>query len=624
MKQLTIQEAFDLAFRHHQAGRLREAEDLYRQILSQQPEHAEATHHLGLTAHQGGRNDIALDLILRAIALRPDYAEAHGNLGIVLKEQGRLDEAIAAYRQAIVLSPGLPDAHSNLGIALKEKGQLDEAIAAYRQAIALRPDFPEALSNLGIALTDQGQLDEAIAAHRRALALNPSLPQVYNNLGNALAGQGRLDEAIEAFRRAIAIRPTYALAHSNLILTLHYHPAYDMQAIAEELRRWNHEHASPLRRLIKSHSNNRSADRRLRIGYVSPDFREHPVGRFLLPLLTHHDRDRFEVFGYAQVPAPDEITRRLASCTDGWRSILGLSDAQAVDLIRRDEIDILVDLTMHTSNNRLRIFAHKPAPVQVAYLACCSSTGLETINYRLSDPYLDPTGEESFYSEQTIRLPDTYWCYESRTDSIEVGPLPALARGAITFGCLNNFRKVSEPALGLWIQLLRAVPDAQLLLGSQEGGHRRRVRERLEREGIDASRVRFAGRVGLQEYLRLYHEIDIALDTFPYAGGATTCDAIWMGVPTVSLVGRTAVGRGGLSILSNVGVPELVARSEEEYLRIARELANNLPQLIQLRSTLRQRMEQSPLMDAPKFARNVESAYRQMWHAWCARAIDGS
>jgi protein O-GlcNAc transferase len=269
--------------------------------------------------------------------------------------------------------------------------------------------------------------------------------------------------------------------------------------------------------------------------------------------------------------------------------------------------------------SRLLVFARKPAPVQVTYLAYCSTTGLETIDYRLSDPYLDPPGgDESCYSEQTIRLPETYWCYQMSLATPEVGPLPAAESDHITFGCLNNFCKVSEPTLAAWAKLLRAIPNARLLLHAYEGTHRQRVQERLEREGIEPKRVRFAGLRPSREYFDLYQQIDIALDTFPYGGGTTTCDALWMGVPVVSLVGKTAVGRGGLSILSNVGLPELVACSEEEYVRIASELARDLARLSNLRSTLRQRMERSPLMDAPRFAPNIEAAYREMWRKWCA------
>jgi predicted O-linked N-acetylglucosamine transferase (SPINDLY family) len=315
------------------------------------------------------------------------------------------------------------------------------------------------------------------------------------------------------------------------------------------------------------------------------------------------------------------MTDRLRQSADVWRDIVGWSDALVADRVRQDRIDIAVDLTLHGGDNRLLVFARKPAPVQVTYLAYCSSTGLSTIDYRLSDPYLDPPGmDESVYSERTIRLPETYWCYQPIGAPPEVNALPALEQGHITFGGLNNFCKVSEPALAAWAKLLRAVPHAHLLLHAHEGAHRQWVRERLKGEGLEPARVRFAGFMPMERYFALYRQIDIALDTFPCGGGTTTCDALWMGVPVVSLVGQTAVGRGGLSILSNVGLPELAARSAEEYVRIASELAHDLPRLSRLRKTLRQRMAQSPLMDAPRFARHIEAAFRQMWRQWCATA----
>ncbi|MGA2500518.1 MAG: tetratricopeptide repeat protein [Tepidisphaeraceae bacterium] len=688
--QLPIEQAFQIAVQHHQAGQLPQAEQLYRQILAQQPNHADALHLLGVIARQVGRSDIAVDLIRRAIALKPNdpeahynlgnalkdtgqlddaiasyrraialqptcaeacsnlgnalrnkgqldqaiaacrqavalmpgYAEAHNNLGIGLANQGQLDEAIASFRQAIALKSDYAEAYNNLGAALKDRGRTDEAIAALRQAVALKPNYPKAHSNLCVALRDRGRLDEAIAACHQAIALEPNFPEAHSNLGNVFKDKGQLDEAIAAYRQAIALKPDYAEAHSNLVCTMHFHPAADARTIAGERRRWNLQHAEPLRQFIQPHANDRSPDRRLRIGYVSPDFRGHVVGQFLLPLLAHHDKNQVEVFAYAQVAVPDAMTQRLHACTDHWRGIVGLADAQVADLIRQDRIDILVDLAMHTAHNRLLVFARKPAPIQVTYLGYCSSTGLETIDYRLSDPYLDPPDmDESVYSEQTIRLPETYWCYQPGAASPDVGPLPALERGFITFGCLNNFCKVSEPTLTAWAGLLRTVPNSQLLLHAHEGSHLQRLQERLAREGIEPTRVRFARKVPLADYFRLYQEIDIALDTFPYGGGTTTCDALWMGVPVVSLVGKTVAGRGGLSILSNLGLPELVAGSQEGYVQIAGTLAGNLPRLRELRSILRRRMEHSPLVDAPRFARNIEAAYRQMWRRWCALAV---
>ncbi len=575
-----------IAIGHHKAGRLPHAQQLYRQILAQQPNHPDALHLFGLIAHQSGRNDIAVNLISQALAVKPAYPEALNNLGMALKDQGKFDEAVAAYHRAILLKPNWAQACYNLGNALKESDRLDDAIAAYHQAISLKPDFVNA----------------------------------WNNLGVVLRMAGRVDDAVAAYHKAITIRPDYAHAHSSLIYTLHFHPAHDDRTIAEELGRWNRQHAKPLRKFIQPHTNDRHPDRKLRIGYVSPDLGNHPVGRFLLPLLVHHDRKSFEIFAYAQVPRPDGVTQRLVSHTDQWRSISALSDTQVDHLTRQDRIDILVDLTMHTAHNRLLVFARKPAPVQVTWLAYPGSAGLDTIDYRLSDPYLDsPDGDESPYCEKTIRLPNTFWCYQPSIDSVEIGPLPCLKNRFITFGCLNNFCKISDRLLAIWAKILQVMPSSQFLIHAHEGSHRLQLLERMRQEGIDPSRIEFVSKVPLEDYFRLYDRIDIALDTFPYAGGTTTCDALWMGVPVVSLVGNTAVGRGGLSILSNVGLPELAARSQEQYVHIATELANDLPRLTNLRSSLRRRMEQSTLMNAQGFTDQMESAYRRIWRDWCSQ-----
>jgi predicted O-linked N-acetylglucosamine transferase (SPINDLY family) len=359
----------------------------------------------------------------------------------------------------------------------------------------------------------------------------------------------------------------------------------------------------------------------LRVGYVSPHFRQHPVGRFLLPLLENHDHAAFEILCYSGDWRRDEITERLQRASDGWRCTVGVSDEELARLIREDRIDILVDLTMHMENSRLLVFARKPAPIQVTYLAYCSTTGVETIDYRLTDPYLDqPNEDPHFYSEESVHLPRTYWCFEPPADAPAAAELPASANGRITFGCLNNFAKVTAPALAAWAEILGSVAGSKLLLHCPPGGHRQRVLADLAARGINANRVEFVARVAFQEYLRLHNRIDIALDPFPYAGGTTTCDALWMGVPVVSLAGQTAVSRAGLSLLSNVGIPELAASTREEYVRLGASLARDLPRLSELRRTLRQRMRRSPLMNAPQFARDVETEYRMMWAKWCEPA----
>jgi protein O-GlcNAc transferase len=654
MPQLSVDEAMQKASQHHQAGRLAEAEALYRQILAQHPDHAEALHLIGVLAGQTGHADAAIDLIGRAIQLKPDFPEAYSNLACahaakgqidqaiaayrtvvklrpssaearhglatVLRTNGQVDEAIAAYSWAIQLRPNYPQAQSDLGNVLRAKGRFDEAIAAYRQAITLRPNFPEAHINLGITLRVIGQFDDAIAAFQQAIALDPSNAEAHCLLGGALRVNGRLSDAIAAYRQAITLRPNFPEAHSNLIFALHYHPDYDAQSIAEELNRWNIQHAEPLRRLIRPHACDRSVDRHLRIGYVSPDFRDHVVGRNLMPLFQHHDRRQFEIVCYADVLRSDAMTAQFQQHTDCWRNIVGQSDDQVADQVRNDRIDILVDLVLHSGGNRLLVFARKPAPIQVTFAGYPGSTGLKAIDYRLSDPYLDPPGmQKSLCAEQVIRLADSFWCYDPLDcQDIAVNSLPSLKTGVVTFGCLNNFcKKVHDGVLALWAQVLRRVEGSRLLILAPPGSHRQRTLDRMRQEGIDSERIEFLPRHSRRQYLELYHRIDVGLDSFPYNGHTTSLDSFWMGVPVVSLVGQTAVSRAGWCQLSNLGLADLAGKTQEQFAQIAVELANDAQRLQELRSTLRRRMEKSPLMDAPRFAQNIEAAYRQMWRTWC-------
>ncbi|MGA3067042.1 MAG: tetratricopeptide repeat protein [Tepidisphaeraceae bacterium] len=684
MTSATVQQIFESAVRHHQAGRFPEAEKAYRQVLAQQPEHPGALHFLGVIANQLGQSDQAVDLIRRAIALnpnlpdahcnlgialknagqvdqaiaafgraialRPDFAEAHNNLGNALKNKGLLDEAVAAYRRAIALNSSFAEAYSNLGNALRDKGQFDESVAALRQSIALKPDSAEAHNNLGNSLKDLGQLDEAIVAFDRSIALRSIVPEVHYNLGTALLDKGRLEEAVSALRRAIALKPNYpeaytnlanvlkdlgqldeaiaalrqALAikpdapeiHGNLIFTLQYHPAYDPATISAELAHWDQLHAAPLRESLLPHENDCSADRRLRIGYVSPDFRNHCQAFFTLPLLRNHDHGAFEVYLYSSVRRADKVTPQIREYADVWREVARQSDEELARIIRQDRIDILVDLTMHMADSRPMLFARKPAPIQIAWLAYPGSTGLSAMDYRLTDPYLDPPGEhDDRYVEKSIRLADTFWCFDPAIDPPEVNPLPALTSGYITFGCLNNFCKATDQTLSLWSSVLKSVPNSRLILLSPQGRHRPRAVAKL---GIEPHRVEFIPYQARREYFRTYHRIDLCLDTFPYNGHTTSLDSLWMGVPVISFCGDSVVSRAGFSQSMNLGLAdEFVGHTPDDFVRLAVEWATHPTRLAEIRSTLRPRMETSPLMDARRFAVNIESVYRQVWRNWC-------
>ena len=655
---MTIEQAFAAALQHHQSGRLAEAEAIYREILAVEPRQPGALHYLGVIAHQVGRHELAVDLIQQAIAIAPAIPDFYSNLGEAYRRLGQVDTAIAAYRQALALHPDYPEAHSNLGNALWEKGQLNEAIAACRRAIALRPDYPEAHSNLGVALSDQGQYDAAIAACRQAIAYKPDYAEAYNNLGNALKEKGQLAEAAAAYRQAIALNPNYAdacfnlavtlrdegqldtaiaayrqaralkpgdlEAHSILLHTLHCHPGLDARAIAEEHRLWNREHAEPLARFVPRHPNDRSPDRRLRIGYVSPDFRGHSVAYFLEDLFAGHDPAQVEIFCYANLKRPDEVTARLRQMVPHWREILGLPDAQVAALVGEDKIDILVDLAGHTARGRLPLFARKPAPLQVTWLGYPGTTGLEAMDFRLTDARADPPGmTEHLHTERLVRLPDGAWCFRPSAQTPLVSEPPVRHNGRITFGCFNAMAKITTPLLILWSRILHGLPGSRLLLKNRsllDASTRERIQAVFTDAGIGPERIELADyTTTVGDHLAIYGQVDIALDTFPYHGTTTTCEALWMGVPVVTLAGQTHASRVGVSLLSSVGLPELIAASSEEYLRIAVNLGHEVERLSELRAGLRARMSSSPLMDGPRFARNLEQAYRQMWRDWCGK-----
>jgi protein O-GlcNAc transferase len=611
---------FNLGIILQARGQLDQTIAAYRQAIALRPNYADAHSNLGVALLNTGQLDQAIAAFRQAVILKPNFAEAHFNLGNALRSSGQLDEAIAAYRQAIALRPNYADAYNNLGVAMKYKRQLDESIAACRRAIAIRPNYAEAHNNLGNALRELGQLDESIAAFRQAIALEPDLSEAHNNLGNALKDQGQLDLAMAAYRAALLLKPDYPGAQSNLLYVMYFHPGYDAQAIYEEHRRWSQQHAEPLMKFVQPYTNDRNPERRLKIGYVSPDFHEHCQSLFTVPLFSHHNHRDFEIFCYSHQVHTDALTTRLKSFADVWRNVAQISDQQLSEIIRNDQIDILVDLTMHMANSRPQLFARKPAPVQVAWLAYPGTTGLSAMDYRLTDPWLDPPGLfDTCYSEESIRLPDTFWCYDPLTNEPQINDLPALQNGFITFGCLNNFCKINDGVLKLWAQVLAAVPNSRLILLVPAGQVRQWVQDKFREQGIDAKRVEFADYKPRAEYLKSYNRIDLGLDTQPYNGHTTSLDSLWMGVPVVTLVGQTVVGRAGWSQLCNIGLQQLAALTPDEFVFIAAELAGDLPRLRELRSGLRQRMQASPLMDASRFAHNIETAYRKMWHRYTGR-----
>lgn len=591
-----------------------DAIESFQAALARRPDDADVYNSLGAALLCDRQIEPALSAFARAIELQPDFAGAYNNVGNALFAKGELELATVSYRKAVAFKPDLIDAQINLANILERRGLREEALAVHRLVTRARPDYAPAFLAIANTCFTNMDLDGAVAAYRRTIELSPNSFEAYNNVGVALKEQGLMDDALDAAEKAVGLRPGDAAIHSNLVYLLSFHAGYDPPELARQQRLWNERHARPLQHLIRPHQNNRDPDRRLRIGYVSPDFRRHVVAQNLFPLLNKHDREQFAIYCYFTGPRADPFTEVLREFAEVWRNVPTTNDDDLAEMIRHDGIDILVDLSAHMAQNRLLVFARKPAPVQVTYLGYCASTGMSAMNFRLSDPHLDPPESDlSLYSEETIRLPETYWCYNCAGPTPEPSPPPGETAGWITFGCLNNFAKVSPGALDLWAEILAAVPRSRMIMHSYPGSHLDGVRDRFAAAGVSADRVEFQPKLSWGQYVQTYGRIDIALDPFPYGGGITTCDALWMGVPVVSLIGQTAVGRGGKSILSNIGLPELAARRPRQYVQAAVTLAQSPSRLAELRRSLRNRMLTSPLMNAARFAKNVENAYRRMW-----------
>ncbi len=658
---MTHQQAFEIALDHHRCGRLAEAESIYRQLLAIYPRNVDLVHLLGVASHHLGRREEGLRLIEQAIAANPGAAGYRNNYGLLLADMNRLEEALAQFREAIRLEPRGADGFYNMGLALEKTGRPAEAVEAYRAALAIQPALAVANLNLGNALGAAGRVEEAvahfrallerdpanlpvavnlggllksnarveeaIAVYRQVRARVPETPELLSNLAVALADNGEIGEAVSLLRRSLALDPGHAAVRSNLVFTLNSDPAATPDDIAREQREWQARHGAPLKREWRAHSNDRTPGRRLRIGYVSPDLRDHVVGRTLLPCFEAHDRGQFEIVCYSDAGTPDAVSARFRDGSAVWRESGHLKDAALAEQIRADKIDILVDLALHTSFNRLLAFARKPAPVQVSWLGYPGGTGLEAMDYRITDPQLDPlVADEAGKFDAPLRMPDCWCCYGVPENSPEPGAMPALQAGWVTFGSFNNLSKINGDVLRLWARILLAVEGSRLLLVSKGAGTERIVRL-LEQNGVARERVEFlryyppsSDKPGPQppEYLNRYQRIDIALDPFPYNGMTTTCDALWMGVPVVALAGTAPMSRASLSLLTAVGLPELALPSEEEYLRTAAHLAADLPRLASLRASIRGRMKASPLLDARRFTRNLEAAFQKIWERWRA------
>lgn len=639
--------ALSKALSLQRAGQLAEAALLYGQILQTDPAQPDALNCLGQLHLQQGAADQAEPLFARAVAARPKTAMYQINHGLALRRLGRIEDALAAFSRARALDRSLAEAHHQAGNALKSLGRYAEAIAALREAVRLTPKHDAAWLNLGVACLEGGVRDEAIAAFQRALKLEPQRPEAHNILGHTLLAAGRSGEAEAALNEALRQRPRFAPAHdnlgrlcraagrlpeavahyqaalaaqpnpnthSNLLFALNFLPDLTPDVIFAEHRRWHALYAAALTQTAPLPAPRSTAGRRLRVGYLSPDFNHHAVAYFIEPVLAAHDRARVEIFCYANVPAPDRFTARLRGLAEHWRDLARLDDEAAAALIRADDLDLLVDLAGHSAGHRLLVLARRPAPIQATWIGYPNTTGLDALDYRITDAASDPLGKtEAFHSEKLVRLPTTFSCYRPDDDAPAVNELPATVPGAVTFGCFNQLAKVTPAVIALWARLLTELPAARLFLKSRGLGDpalAARVRSLFAAVGVAPERLTLNGdELSVRDHLNLYHGIDLALDPFPYNGTTTTCEALWMGVPVVTLAGSTHVARVGVSLLTHTGLPEWIATTPDDYLSVAAAAARDLPRLAELRRSLRERLRTSPLCDAIAFTRGLEAAY---------------
>ena len=615
-------------------GQIGEAEGALRRAIELRPGHAVAHENLTVVLVAQGRNAEALAVGQRAAALAPGSYNTACAVAQALVGLNRLEEAVGAAGRAIqagaTAKPPQPTfrAFELAGHALMGLGRSDEAIEAYKRAVSPEPGFAIAYSNLGNALQQRARVEEGMTALRMAIQLDPNLPDARNNYGNALKDLARLDEACVEYRKAVALRPSTALFGSNLVYAMWFRQACDPAEVLAESRAWAAFHAEPLTAAAPPHPNDRNPDRRLRVGLVSPDFRFHPVGRLIQPFIAHHNRAVTELVLFSGVVRPDALTQQMYADSAGVVDTRGMGDEQLAAAARQAGVDILVDLQVHMSGTRLKAFALRPAPVQITYLGYNSTTGMTGMDYVLTDRTMDPWdgpdppggAPSPIHSERLLHLDGCYWCYGEPPNLPQTNPLPAQGNGgAVTFGSLNSFTKLNDGVLDVWTQLLKAVPNSRLFLVVPGGAERMaEVAAMFVHRGIAADRLRMTDIVAARDYFLLYQNVDIALDPFPYAGGTTTMDALYMGVPVVTLEGRWAIARAGVTLLKAAGLPQWIAQTPADYIQLAVGLASDLPALAEWRRTLRDRLKGSVLMDGPRFAADVERAFRRAWQYWCA------
>ncbi|WP_193315536.1 tetratricopeptide repeat protein [Janthinobacterium aquaticum] len=604
----------------HATGETAEAENAYRQAIAMDSTVAAPMLHYADLLRETRRQGQAIAIYQAALLLEPKNIEALNNMGIAQEDDGQFEQALASFRKVLELAPDNPVTHNNIAAILNTMGQSKAALDSCRLAVKLGPKSASAHVNLGVCLTQMGRLDEAVKAFEKAVRFEPQNRRAHVNLSSTLAQLGRIDQAISSSRAAIKINPDWEELHSNLLFYLTHSQDVDAKALFAEHMRYAAHFETPHLANWPAHSNTREPERRLRIGFVSADLYKHAVANFITPVLEHLAQSpRLEIFAYANSFHDDVVSRHLHGLVSVWRQVEKLTHAELTQLITSDAIDILIDLSGHTGFNRLPVFARKPAPLQVSWIGYPGTTGLQAMDYFLADRYYSPPGVfDSQFSEKLVRLPASAVFLPS-PDAPNVNPAPAISNGYITFGSFNRASKLSLDVIERWSALLRAVPDAKMVLGGMPNHQTSdRFRAWFKREGIAANRLTFFTFTNSQDYLALHHLVDVCLDTFPYNGGTTTLHALWMGVPTLTMMGPTLPGRVGAAICHHVGLAEFIADDKEDFITKGKQIAGDIVAIADLRTELRDRLKHSAACQPAVIAAGLESAMRVIWRNWCA------
>ncbi len=633
-------------------GDIDKAISYFKEATEEDPLMAEALVNLALAVSLKGELDEAITLFHKAISLKPNFAEAYNNLGVAYLKKADFENAAKYLNIAIELKPDFAQAFNNLGVTLRDSGRPEEAISLYLKAIAIFPNFAEAHNNAASAYSDTSNFDECIKFALKAIEINKDFGEAYFNVGGAYRAQGKLDEAIEYFEKSSLASPDagppktmlgYCLVDRGEVdegleqvmkgLQLHDDPRvygdmllgvnYSTKVTPEQKFIMHKEVGEKYDlRVKKAVIKSRSLDlsRKLKIGYISPDFRMHSVDFFAYPLISNHDKSRFEIFIYSNVIRPDSQTFAIRVLADSWREIVGFTDDKIVETIVEDEIDILIDLAGHTGRHNLAALATKPAPILINAIGYPSTTGYPCFDYRITDSFCDPAGNEAYNTEKLIRLDPSFWCYRSIPELDNITPLPALKNGFLTFVSTNTLAKIGDEVLETWIQILKQIPTAKLIIQSAGTGSKavqERLRGKFSTAGIKLDRVDLRGFTSFEGFAQLLDEVDLVLDPWPFNGGTTSCHNLYKGVPMITLEGVLHAGRMGVSMLNNVGLPQFIAKNREEYVQIAVGYSDNFDELSKIRASLRQTMLASPLCDAPAYAKRFEAALRSVWSKYC-------